>query len=309
MRGLRLIVSLSVLLALAPVAVAHGDRSVDHGTTVLEPGGSLSWTREIHWHRLMGTVDATGPVTVTIQGPQGTIPAAGPGPSLQVDHLVACCRTATWTPHTVHLTNPGDQTIEVSYDLVLLHDNLAVTAHDAEAGAWWQTLAFVSFMIAIPAWRARTPHTDDAPELWIRRSRLLHGAAWLSAGLLAAIGMVRFATWPLAGSLGATAWAPLDLGGFFNTHSLVMLWVMALWGAGVACWAGARRRGAGPTAYRVDGLLFAAGSLVVGTLMVIEFDRWLIPLVLAVVPALALLVDTLWSWAARPGETRGDPGA
>lgn len=298
-----------VLLALllVPGAAGHGDRPTEEGTAVLAPGESISWTHEVHWHRLMGNVEATGPATVSVQGPDGTDHAAGPGSSLQVDHLVACCRTATWTPHTVHLTNAGDQPIEVRYDLVLLHDNLAATTHDAEAGAWWQTLAFVGLIIAIPAWRARTPHADDAPEPWIRRSRLLHAAAWLAAVILAAIGMVRFATWPLAGSLGATAWTPLDMGGFFNAHSFVMLGVMVLWGAGVACWAGARRRASGPSAYNVDGLLFAAGSLVVGTLMVIEFDRWLIPVVMAVVPALALLADTLASRVVWPGEARGDP--
>lgn len=293
MRGAWLLVPSILLLAFLPVAAAHGDRSIEDGTVVLAPEETVSWTREVHWHRLMGTVEATGPVTVSAQGPDGIIRAAGPGTDLQVDHLIACCRTAIWSPHTITITNEAEGPVEVAYDLVLLHDNLAVTAHDAEPGAWWQTLAIVGLMIAIPAWRARQPQPDQPARPWLRRSRAFHAAAWGTAVALALVGMVRFASWPLTGSLGATAWTPLDLGGFFNTHSFVMLALMGLWGTGLAFWAGARRRAGSPAAYRWDGLLFAAGSIVIGTLMVVEFGVWPIPTVIAVLPAAGIVLDLL----------------
>ncbi len=286
-----LLILLVPLASLTPVGRAHGDRSFGEARVALDPGESMSWIREVHWHRLMGTVEATGPVTVSVQGPDGRSEAAGPGASLRVDHLVACCRTATWTPHTVEITNTGDAPVEVTYDLVLLHDNLAVTADDAEPGAWWQTLAIVGLMIGIPAWRARQPALEAPAGPWLRSSRILHGTAWGIGGLLALVGMARFSTGPLTGTLGATAWFPLDLVGFFNTHSLVMMAVMGVWGAGLACWAGARRRAGSPAAYRVDGLLFAVGSLVIGGLMVAELGRWIIPVILGLAPAAAILAD------------------
>lgn len=289
-------------ISLAPLAAAHGDQPAQQATVVLDPGGSVTWTQEVHWHRLMGTVDATGPVTVLVEGPEGTGEAAGPGQALRVDHLVSCCRAAVWTPHTIQIDNVADHPIEVNYDLVLLHDNLVVLAEDAEPGGWWQTLAIVGLMIAIPAWRARQPSLQEAPGRWVRSSRLLHGAAWGLAGSLAAIGMIRFSTGPLTGSLGATAWVPGDVAGFFNTHSLVMLGLMGLWGAALACWAGARRRGPSPGAYRWDGFLFAAGSLLVGGLMAAESGRWAIPVVLGTVPAVALVLDVVWTTPSRSTE-------
>lgn len=292
---------LLALLLTTPVALAHGDAPPEVDSVTLEPGSSVSWSREIHWHRLVGTVEATGPVTVTVEGPGGSVLAAGPGDVLEVNHLVACCRETTWSPHTVHVTNAGDDTVEARFDLVLLHDNLAVVAHDSEPGAWWQTLLIVGLLIAIPAWRARAPSIREPAGPWLRWSRILHATAWASAGLLAVLGMVRFGGGPLAGSVASTVWAPLDAG-FFNTHSFVMLGLMVLWGAAVACWAGARRRAGSPARYRWDGLAFAAGSILVGLLMVYEFDRWLLPLVVGLLPAMALLADGWW-----PARTT-DPG-
>lgn len=293
------VVSLLLVGGLIPVAGAHGDAPGSAGTASLEPGASVSWTREVHWHRLMGTIAASGPVVVTVEGPLGATRAAGPGGALLVDHLVTCCRSTTWAPHTVHVTNVGEDPIDVRYDLVLLHDNLAVVAHDAEVGAWWQTLAIIGAIIAIPAWRARQPPPDpSSPARPIRASRRLHLTAWGLAGLPSLVGMVRFRTGPLTGSLGSTAWIPMDLGGFFNTHAVVMLGLMALWGASIAFWAAARRRSEAPGAYRLDGLAFSAGSLLVGGLMALEFGPGLIPFVVGTLPALGLLVDAFWQRGA-----------
>lgn len=269
------------------------------GTVTLDPGAAHSWAREVHWHRLLGVVEATGPVEVLVEGPSGRPETVAQGASLRLDHLVACCRSGAWTPHTLTIANPGDHRVEVRLDLVLLHDNLAVTVDDAEPGAWWQTLAIVGLMIGIPAWRARQPPPGEPPAPWLRRSRVLHARAWALGGLLALVGSIRFGSGPLAGTLGATAWAPLDMAGVVNTHTLVMLWLMALWGGAVACWAAGRRRAGRPGAYPLDGILLASGSPVVGGLMLLELGGSWIPLVLGLLPAAGLVADALLGGSAR----------
>lgn len=240
MRTIAAVLALLVVILVTPSVTAHGDTEAMQATVELGPGETVVWQRQVHWHRLMGTVDASGPVTVSIEGPDRDEAAIASGSSLRLDHLVACCRDTTWAIHIVHLTNPGDASVDADVDLALLHDNFAVIADDAEVGAWWQTLAIVGFMVGIPAWRARQPVTKSVRD-WPLWGRGFHVGAWALALLVAAVGMARFRTGPLVGTVGATAWAPGDLGGFFNTHSLVMLALMAGWGTAYALWAGARR--------------------------------------------------------------------
>lgn len=308
------------LVLLVPAATAHGDQIVAQETVGLQPGASVTWTRDVHWHRLMGTVRADGPVVLSVTGPEGTVEVAGPGTHLRVRHLVQCCDDEVWTPHTVTLSNAGDAPVRVDADLAFLHDNLAVVAHDAEPGAWWQTLGILLAIVLVPAWRARRPApVRGAPQqavpeegaswpahrAWLRASRGLHMAAWAVALATAATGMARLGGGPLTGTLGATL--PLAYPAqIFNAHAFLMLLLMGLWAAAVACWAGARRRAGSPRACRGDGLVFVTGAVLVGAVWAVGSEAVLWPLVVAFVPAAALLADAL---GAPRGRTEGQPGS
>ena len=274
---------------LAPLASAHGDAATLDEPFELAPGESLTFTREVHWHRILGSLEANSDVTLSVDG----VVIAGPGRNMVVDHLVACCE-ATWTELAFAIRNVGTDVAQVDARLSFLHDNLAVLVDDAEPGGWWQTLLIVGVVVGVPAWRARVPLRGASgaalasPVLWLRRSRMFHAATWLAALALAAVGMARFGSGPLVGSLGATAPFPSGFGGFFNTHSFVMLGLMALWGAAYAYWAGARRRGA---AGNLDAWLFAVGALAVGAAMFAELGGGWIPVMLGAIPAAAILAD------------------
>lgn len=288
--GLR---ALLVLLLLAPSAAAHGDSPTMRDFVSLAPGESKAWEREVHWHRLAGVVDADGPLTLIVEGPDGSTTEVASGQTLRVDHLIACCRDAVWSPHTIRLMNPGDAAVAAELDLALLHDNFAVIAHDSEPGAWWQTLMSLGVIIAVQAWRARLAPLDADPRRWLLVSRTLHAAAWASVVLFAGLGMLRFGSGPLAGTVTATAWAPSD-GGFFNTHTYVMAGLMVLWGAALAFWAGARRRSGSPRHHRWDGVAFASGGVLVAVIMAVEFGTWVIPVALGLLPAAGILADSFW---------------
>ncbi len=280
----RAVLWLPLLLLLVPGAAAHGDVPSLVGPWTLEPGERLVVDRPVHWHRALGQLSADGLITVTIHGDV----VAGPGRSLTVNHLIQCCDDA-WTDVSFVVENVDDRAVRIDGSVAVLHDNMAVLAADAEPGGWWQTLVIVAFIIAVPASVARrSPMPADAH--WLRRARWAHGGVWAAAAATALIGMVPYKTGPLVGSLAATAPFPAGFGAFLNMHALVMLGFMAAWGTAYALWAGARRRGA---AGRLDGYLFAAGPLLVGASMLLELGGGWISLAMGVLPAAAILLDTL----------------
>ncbi len=281
---------LTILLA-APLASAHGDRSSLEAVLTIPAGESYSFNRSVHWHRVLGHVDASGPVEFMANGQR----VAGPNAALTINHLVRCC-DALWTEVPFALHNPGSSAVTVRVEMAFLHDNLAVLADDAEPGGWWQTLLILLVGLGVPAFLVRQPREGDAVR-WLRASRVLHGGAWVAAGAMSVVGMVRFGGGPIVGNLAATASLPGAFGPLFNTHSLLMLGLMALWISGYAFLAGARRRGHDGWQ---DGAVYAVGPLVVGTSMFLELGGFWIVVGLAVVPAFLVCADQ-WGrqWAAR----------
>ncbi len=287
-----------VALALVPAVAGHGDQSSLIGEWTLAPGETLDFERSIHWHRVMGQLEADADIVFVANGDI----VAGPATSLTINHLVKCC-DAVWSDVPFAIQNVGNAPATVRGDVAFLHDNLAVVAHNAEGGAGIQTLMIFALVIGIPALRAHRQITEPVGR-WLLASRILHGGAWAVALTLALIGMVRFGGGPLVGSLGATAWFPSGLGQFLNTHSLVMLGLMALWGASYACLAGARRRGANAM---IDGHLFVAGALAVGVAMRLEVGGFAQVVLVSAVPALLTLTDlhagklyTVWTRRLSP---------
>ncbi len=290
------VLATAFLLVTVPQASAHGDADSLQGSWDLAPGERVSFERPIHWHRAMGHLQADQDIVFMA----GDAVVAGPAKRLTINHLVRCCGEV-WADYPFSVENRGDAPARVTGDVAFLHDNLAVVAHGAE-GDGFGTLILFGLMIGIPAWRARQSLPDAVSDAsgWLRASRIVHGAAWGLAAAMALVGMVRFGSGPVVGSLGATAWAPWGLGGFFNTHSLLMLLAMALWGGAYACLAGARRRG---VAAGIDGHVFLASPLVVGAAILVELGGLVQPLMLAMLPALAVLADLQGGRLA--GATRG----
>ncbi len=130
-------VALAVLLvAVSPaVALAHGDLVLADEVFELAPGGSAAFDGELHYHRVVGTVSADGPVRVrvvdTATGADAL--ALGPATDLAFNELVRCC-DQVWTPFTLLVENVGDDTVTVQARVRLVHDDLAVMVDGVESG-------------------------------------------------------------------------------------------------------------------------------------------------------------------------------
>ena len=127
---------LAVLLLSTPtVALAHGDSSLVDEVLELAPGGSAEFAADLHYHRLVGTMSADGPIRVRLVDAttgKGVL-TLGPSTSLAFNELVRCC-DQEWAPHTLTVENVGDDVMTVAAPVRLVHDDLAVMVDGAESG-------------------------------------------------------------------------------------------------------------------------------------------------------------------------------
>lgn len=293
----------SVFLALlitTPFATAHGDVRGHDGIAEMAPGESMHFEATIHYHRLVGTVRAVEGASlfeVSVIGPGGEAQwIAGPAESLRVNYLVTCCKDATWTDHTFTVRNVGPSTVTAKVDLVLLHDDFAVIAENAEPGASWQTLLIAILLAAIPAWLARRPAASDEAraQRWLRIGWWSLAAAWVGIATLSFIGMVRYGGGPLVGS--RVAMAPLPTyGAFVNSYLLVALPMMALWVVALSGWVVVQRRSTDPRTLGAHRLAYTAavGPLVFGVLFAVEVGNVLLATLLGLVPAALIVAAAL----------------
>ncbi len=296
-----------VTFVVVPSVSAHGDvRGLDE-TVPLSTGESYDVLRAVHYHRLVGSVEATGvsmPLVVKVTGPDGAArTVAGPDDSLRVNHLIACCKGEVWTDHTITVQNQGSQEAFVRIDLSLLHDDFAVVAEDAEPGAQWQTLLSAVVLAAVPAWSARRPATPDreAAARWFRIGAWSLASAWAVVVLMSLVGMVRFGGGLLQGSLTALQPVPVT-GGFVNSHLLVAVPLAAAWVVALAGWAVASRRSVAVGARPARWLAYAAaaGPVVFGLLFAVEYGNPLLAAFLGLLPAAAILAAEHLPRAAIP---------
>lgn len=300
---------LLVALAVAPSIAAHGDvRGLDE-TIPLSTGEAYDIVRPVHYHRLVGTVEATDvamPLLVNVTGPGGTSRTiAGPDDSIRVNHLIDCCEDDVWTDHTITVWNAGSQEAFVRIDLTLLHDDFAVIAADAEDGAAWQTLASIVLIAGIPAWvaRRRAAPEPQAVGRWLRVGTWSLAAGWGVLVLMSVVGMLRYGGGPLVGSL--VVLAPLAVPGeFFNSHLFASVALMASWAVALAGWAIAQRRSPGAPSRQVEYLAYvaAAGPVVFGVLFTLEYGNVFLAAALGLIPAGLILAAV--HWPRRVNRTR-----
>lgn len=288
-----LVLGLSVVL-FAPAAVAHNDVMVAQGTHEVPAGESIALPAEIHYHRLIGTVqaDPETDLEVFVVGPDGQEQrAAGPGSNLRVDHLVVCCEDAVWTPHTVVVKNEGGQDAQVAIHLVFLHDGFAVIALDAEPAAAFTTILMPLLIAGVCLYRLRRPPIPTDQERhgrqWSRAAIVLFAAMVTVTAIFSLWGMIRYGSGPVVGTLTATADLPVT-GWEVTNHTFLFGAMILIWGAMIGTWTGALRRTSDTTGrmrLAWTGFAMAASSVAMGALWALEYRLLLVPLLLAVAAA------------------------
>lgn len=291
----------TVLLLALPSVAAHGDVLGVKETVTLLPQEEFEFRRGLHYHRMVGEVSQPTPTSLlelTVTGPRGSTQSVSSNfNGALVNHLITCCKSGnTWDEHVILLRNTGERHATINVQLTFLHDDFAVIAHDAEPGAWWQTLLVGVLLLGIPAWIATARVASDPRKVrrWVRVGAGSLGAAWGLAGLLSIIGMLRFGGGPLNGSL--TVHEPFPVPGFFvNSNLVTALPLMLLYVFALSGWAIAQRRSDLVSKnVRLLGYAGAAGPFVFGALLVIEYGNPLLATAIAIVPAGLVVLGIHW---------------
>ena len=298
MRARRVALALLLaLLALSGAASAHRNAQVAEGTLRIPAGGAVELPAELHHHRLVGTVaagDARALLAVRVLGPGGDATLAGPGASLRVNALVACCDDAPWSPHVVRIENRGARAVEAHASLALLHDGLSVAARDAETGAAASLLVIVAIpaALALAAMRRATPARPPAPALRLAAAALA-GLALLAAAL-ALPTMRDLGGGPASATIAVAARLPWLANPILTTQDLLMLLLLALWAAALLAWASALRRGGSRQALAALAAPLALLPALSASAWALEYGVLLVPLLAGAFAAAAPL-----AWALR----------
>lgn len=271
-------------------ASAHGDSTVANGEVNLAPGESISFDGELHYHRLVGRIDADGPLVVKLTDDRSGATAyqTGPSTSLRFNRLIQCCADATWAPHTLTVANPGSGSVRGSLDISLVHDDLAVMAFQAESGIV-TSVVVMALVWSVAMWRiARRPG---------RTVPLARSVGWAvaAAGIVvipASFGGLRYGTLGPPALVAALADLPLIPNNpFVSRASLLMGMTMILWALAASRWARSRT-----VAPRLGWTLLGLGLLgsIAATVaaMAASYDPVGIPVAMgmaAAVPVLAVL--------------------
>lgn len=281
-----------VWLAAASPALAHGDSPLVDRTVPIRAGGSVAFSGDLHYHRLVGRFSSDLPVIVRLVDPaNGTVAVErGPATEIAINELVACCDDATWTSYELVIANTANQPVAVRVTARLVHDDLAIMVHGAEPGTEQSVVWFAAIMSAA---------------LWfgLRRKRPLplRRAATPVVVLVAAVlvaegyGVARYGH-AGAGSLLAAGYdlSALPANRLLSRTTLVLSLMLVAWIWINVRWARARAD-APPLAWA--GLGAALIGVVACTALVAGFTyrAWGIPLALAAAFALPVVVVLVWS--------------
>lgn len=130
-------------------ASAHGDVRVVDETFELAAGQSAEFEGDLHYHRVVGRLDADQPITAELIDParQAVIMSSGPAHSIAMNQLVRCRDDEAWTSHRLVVRNEGADNATVVARVTFVHDDLAVMVYRAESGTaesvvvmggiWW----------------------------------------------------------------------------------------------------------------------------------------------------------------------------
>jgi hypothetical protein len=304
--GAVIVATIAALAALgAGPALAHGDLRLVDEVLHLDPGASARFDGEVHYHRLVGRVDADGPVAVRlVDRTSSEIVLAPPASSsVALNALLRCCDEQAWAPHTLVVENPGPRPVVVDARVALVHDDLAVMVDGAEPGTRSGVALFAIGWVLV-LWRL----TRRAPLAAPPTRSLLLLAGLVGAGLsLAVYGSVRYGGWGAPGLVAALFDVPvLPVNAGVSRSSLSIWLALLVWYWTAAQWF--RGRTAVPRrTWVATGLLLGSLPVVTGVAVLAAYGRPGVPVAwtaAAVLPLAAVAVGH------RPPRVTGPtPGA
>ncbi len=316
LRGVTVLLAAAGLVALGPFApaspvLAHGDVRLVDETVELAPGASANYDGDLHYHRLVGRVEADGPVEVGLWDLTAgeVVVVAGPATTIELNELLRCCEVA-WAPHRLALTNTTSVPVTVVARAAFVHDDLAVMVDGAEEGT---RAPIVALAVGWTAWLARRARRPARHPVDLRRAVI--GIATVVAVTVgvAALGAWRYGgTGPPALVAGGSQLPVVPFNDIVSRGGLLVLALLVGWFWSAAQWA---RSNADPgsTGWRLVGGLLVLAVAVAGVAMTAGYGRVDIPAAWSAVAAAPLLwfaVRRMWTskpiWGrdgrARPGE-------
>jgi hypothetical protein len=316
------------LIALLPFAAAHPDAAVIDGSLLLAPGDVRAYPMAVHFHRLVATYRVDGPGSVELQVVAGADASTG-GVAYEASladrgrlhHLIECC-DAVFSDYTLVVRNAGAEPVGLDLRAWIVHDEFAVIARAAEAGAvevpggLFLGLGIGAVLAGAAVRRRRSriggteaPHEAAGAHAY-RWSVRLFLSAVVAALVLGTAGALRYGTGFVTGMMAIMADVPVPGGPFgsraaFLIGVLLLVWIVAVW-----LWIVAARRGRDSDSGRVAvlGVALAVVHSAGGVAVASAYGAWLVPVGLGVVLAapLAASAIAIGSWrgsgGARPHE-------
>jgi hypothetical protein len=301
--GAVIVATVAALVALgAGPALAHGDLRLVDEVLHLDPGASARFDGGVHYHRLVGRLEADGPVAVRLVDRTTSEVVVAPPASTMVtlNALRRCCEAQAWAPHTLVVENPGQRPITVDARVALVHDDLAVMVDGAEPGTRSGVAVFTVGWVLV-LWRLTRRAPLASPP--VRSFLLLTG--FVGGGLgLAVYGAVRYGGWGAPGLLAALFDVPvLPVNSGVSRPSLLIWLTLLVWYVAAAQWFRGRTTVPQGT-WATGGLLLGSVPVVTGVAVLAAYGRAGLPLAwttAAVLPLAAVAVRH------RPAQTGATP--
>ena len=321
--GVRAVIAMVVTVVVLGDALAHPDERVIDATLTLAPGEVVTVPVSLHFHRLVTTYrvhEGMAPgITLRLVAdpgaPEGRKAHTGAAPAVEAallgegvfHELVPCCLGAAYSDYRLDVSNDGAAPLTLDLRVWLVHDDFAVVAWRAEAGALEVPFALflllgVASTVTSTRGARRWRPGAVAPAVGPRGGVLL---AW-SVGLfvwacavavgLAAVGTARYGGGPVDAMIAVLADVHVPGGAFGSRAALVMGVLLLAWVGSIATWTGAVRRGAHARFAATTHIARAIAlvSLIGGAAMAWTYASWSTPLGLALVIAVPL-----WASAGR----------
>jgi hypothetical protein len=314
-------------------AHAHPDVMLVGGERLrLEPGQAVVRPMGVHFHRLVARWSVADP---TAEGPWLLVVPAEAERAAEVapedawfaarldgggrlQHLIDCCLGVDERHLLLILRHDGPAPVDLDLHASALHDEFAVVARRAEAGALEVPLTlFAALGVAALLVLARDRRRAGGPSTARPRAAAVaaHVAAALlvaslaSALLLGGAGALRYGGGLTHGLIAVLADLPVPGGLFGSRAAFLLAWLLLAWVAAIAAWivavaAGAHLRSS--RRIRVLGGALASISLGGALAMAAAYDGSLVPAVLGLVLAgpLAVTAGGIRRTQSGPGRTR-----